>query len=64
MAIEAEHQQTTTLLETHRNILLGAFAVLYSTFLAATAGNARMWTDSFKLPLTTTRPPSIRVQER
>ena len=29
--------------------LLGAFAVLYSTFLAATAGNARTWTDFFKL---------------
>ncbi len=29
--------------------LVGAFAVLYSTFLVATAGNARMWTDSFKL---------------
>lgn len=29
--------------------LIGAFAVLYSTFLIATAGNARMWTDSFKL---------------
>jgi Mn2+/Fe2+ NRAMP family transporter len=29
--------------------LIGAFAVLYSTFLVATAGNARMWTDSFKL---------------
>jgi hypothetical protein len=29
--------------------LLGAFAVLYSTFLAATAGNARTWTDFLKL---------------
>lgn len=29
--------------------LIGAIAVLYSTFLAATAGNARMWTDSCKL---------------
>ncbi len=29
--------------------LIGALAVLYSTFLVATAGNARMWTDSFKL---------------
>ena len=29
--------------------LIGAFAVLYSTFLAATAGNARMWTDALKL---------------
>ncbi|MGD9644106.1 MAG: Nramp family divalent metal transporter [Pirellulales bacterium] len=29
--------------------LIGAFAVLYSTFLVATAGNARMWTDGCKL---------------
>jgi Mn2+/Fe2+ NRAMP family transporter len=29
--------------------LVGAFAVLYSTFLVATAGNARMWTDCAKL---------------
>jgi hypothetical protein len=29
--------------------LIGAFAVLYSTFLVATAGNARMWTDGLKL---------------
>jgi len=29
--------------------LIGAIAVLYSTFLAATAGNARMWTDCCKL---------------
>jgi Mn2+/Fe2+ NRAMP family transporter len=29
--------------------LIGAFAVLYSTFLVATAGNARMWTDCCKL---------------
>jgi Mn2+/Fe2+ NRAMP family transporter len=29
--------------------LTGAIAVLYSTFLAATAGNARMWTDCCKL---------------
>lgn len=29
--------------------LIGAVAVLYSTFLVATAGNARTWTDSFKL---------------
>jgi Mn2+/Fe2+ NRAMP family transporter len=29
--------------------LVGAFAVLYSTFLVATAGNARMWTDCGKL---------------
>jgi Mn2+/Fe2+ NRAMP family transporter len=29
--------------------LIGAFAVLYSTFLIATAGNARMWTDGCKL---------------
>jgi hypothetical protein len=29
--------------------LIGAFAVLYSTFLVATAGNARMWTDCLKL---------------
>jgi Mn2+/Fe2+ NRAMP family transporter len=29
--------------------LIGAFAVLYSTFLVATAGNARMWTDCGKL---------------
>lgn len=29
--------------------LVGAIAVLYSTFLAATAGNARMWTDCCKL---------------
>ncbi len=29
--------------------LIGAFAVLYSTFLVATAGNARMWTDCAKL---------------
>jgi Mn2+/Fe2+ NRAMP family transporter len=29
--------------------LIGAIAVLYSTFIAATAGNARMWTDSLKL---------------
>jgi Mn2+/Fe2+ NRAMP family transporter len=29
--------------------LVGAVAVLYSTFLVATAGNARMWTDCLKL---------------
>jgi Mn2+/Fe2+ NRAMP family transporter len=29
--------------------LVGAFAVLYSTFLVATASNARMWTDCGKL---------------
>lgn len=29
--------------------LIGAVAVLYSTFLAATAGNARMWTDAVKI---------------
>lgn len=29
--------------------LLGAFAVLYSTFLAANAANARMYTDALKL---------------
>jgi Mn2+/Fe2+ NRAMP family transporter len=29
--------------------LVGAIAVLYSTFLAATAGNARLWTDCLKL---------------
>ncbi len=29
--------------------LIGAVAVLYSTFLVATAGNARMWTDGLKL---------------
>ncbi len=29
--------------------LIGAVAVLYSTFLVATAGNARMWTDCCKL---------------
>jgi hypothetical protein len=29
MAIEAEHQQTAALLETHRNILLGAFAAQF-----------------------------------
>jgi Mn2+/Fe2+ NRAMP family transporter len=29
--------------------LVGAVAVLYSTFLVATAGNARMWTDCCKL---------------
>jgi Mn2+/Fe2+ NRAMP family transporter len=29
--------------------LIGAIAVLYSTFLVATAGNARMWTDCCKL---------------
>ena len=29
--------------------LVGAIAVLYSTFIAATAGNARMWTDGLKL---------------
>ncbi len=29
--------------------LTGAVAVLYSTFLVATAGNARMWTDCCKL---------------
>lgn len=29
--------------------LLGAFAVLYSTFLVANAGNARLWTDGAKL---------------
>jgi Mn2+/Fe2+ NRAMP family transporter len=29
--------------------LIGAFAVLYSTFLVATAGNARMWADCAKL---------------
>ncbi len=29
--------------------LIGAFAVLYSTFLIATASNARMWTDCAKL---------------
>ncbi len=34
MAIEAEHQQTTTLLETHRNILLGAFAAQFIFMLA------------------------------
>ncbi len=28
---------------------IGAVAVLYSTFLVATAGNARMWTDCCKL---------------
>lgn len=34
MAIEAEHQQTTALLETHRNILLGAFAAQFIFMLA------------------------------
>ncbi|REK09446.1 MAG: transmembrane Mn(2+) transporter [Planctomycetota bacterium] len=29
--------------------LIGAVAVLYSTFLVSTAGNARMWTDCCKL---------------
>jgi hypothetical protein len=29
--------------------MVGAIAVLYSTFIAATAGNARMWTDCLKL---------------
>jgi len=29
--------------------LIGAVAVLYSTFLVATAGNARMWTDALKI---------------
>ena len=29
--------------------LVGAIAVLFSTFLVATAGNARMWTDCGKL---------------
>ncbi len=29
--------------------LIGAFAVLYSTFLIATASNARMWTDCCKV---------------
>jgi Mn2+/Fe2+ NRAMP family transporter len=29
--------------------LIGAIAVLYSTFLVATAGNARMWTDGLKI---------------
>ncbi|MEX0675661.1 MAG: Nramp family divalent metal transporter [Pirellulales bacterium] len=29
--------------------LVGAFAVLYSTFLVASAGNARTWTDALKL---------------
>jgi Mn2+/Fe2+ NRAMP family transporter len=29
--------------------LIGAFAVLYSTFLVATASNARMWADGAKL---------------
>jgi Mn2+/Fe2+ NRAMP family transporter len=29
--------------------MIGAIAVLYSTFLAATAGNARMWTDCLKV---------------
>jgi Mn2+/Fe2+ NRAMP family transporter len=29
--------------------LIGAIAVLYSTFLVATAGNARLWTDCCKL---------------
>ena len=29
--------------------LIGAVAVLYSTFLVATAGNARMWTDGLKI---------------
>ena len=34
MAIEAEHQQTTALLEAHRNILLGAFAAQFIFMLA------------------------------
>jgi hypothetical protein len=34
MAVEAEHQQTTALLETHRNILLGAFAAQFIFMLA------------------------------
>ena len=34
MAIETEHQQTTALLETHRNILLGAFAAQFIFMLA------------------------------
>lgn len=34
MAIEAEHQQTTALLESHRNILLGAFAAQFIFMLA------------------------------
>jgi len=29
--------------------LIGAIAVLYSTFLVASAGNARMWTDALKV---------------
>jgi Mn2+/Fe2+ NRAMP family transporter len=29
--------------------MIGAVAVLYSTFLVATAGNARMWTDGLKI---------------
>lgn len=29
--------------------LIGAIAVLYSTFLVANAGNARMWTDALKI---------------
>jgi hypothetical protein len=34
MAIEAEHQQTVALLETHRNVLLGAFAAQFIFMLA------------------------------
>jgi hypothetical protein len=34
MAIDAEHQQTVALLETHRNILLGAFAAQFIFMLA------------------------------
>jgi hypothetical protein len=34
MAIEAEHQQTTALLESHRNVLLGAFAAQFIFMLA------------------------------
>ncbi|MEO7910547.1 MAG: hypothetical protein ABIV47_12935, partial [Roseiflexaceae bacterium] len=34
MAVEAEHQQTTALLKTHRNFLLGAFAAQFIFMLA------------------------------
>ena len=43
--------------------LIGALAVLYSTFLVATAGNARMWTDCAKL-FGVVSPHSQRSHER
>ncbi len=43
--------------------LVGALAVLYSTFLVATAGNARMWADCVKL-LGGISPHSQRAHDR